>query len=68
MNLFLYFPRFSLLMWLTLVQAVNYILIAAISQTLAAIFYGIAVLRKEEGSGSNFINRENVAATAVQYV
>lgn len=43
-------------------------LIAAVSQSAAAIFYGIAVVRKEEGTGSNFINRENVAATAVQYV
>ena len=55
-------------MWLSLVQTVNSILIAAVSQTLAAIFYGIAVMRKEEGTGSNFINRENVAQTAVQYV
>ena len=34
---------FALIMWLSLVQTVNSILIAAISQTVAAILYGIAV-------------------------
>ena len=55
-------------MWMSLINGLSLVLIAGISQTAAAAFYGIAVLRKEEGSGSNFINRENVAATAVQYV
>ena len=55
-------------MWLSLVDKLNSILISAITQSFAAIFYGIAVFRGEEATQSNFINRQNVAQTAVQYV
>ncbi|KAJ3305951.1 Golgi apparatus membrane protein tvp18 [Kappamyces sp. JEL0829] len=59
---------FATLMWLSLVQTVNSILISAISQTAAAVCYGIAVYRGEEGGGSNFVNRQNIAQTAIQHV
>ena len=61
-------------MWLSLVNSLNSILIAAISQAIAAILYGnakliegIAAFRGETG-GSEFVSRQNVAQSAVAYV
>ncbi|KAJ3322897.1 hypothetical protein HDV06_002556 [Boothiomyces sp. JEL0866] len=59
---------FATLIWLSLIQSAETIIIAAISQTLAAIFYGIAVFKGESGAGSSAINSESVAAAALNRV
>jgi fumarate reductase subunit D len=59
---------FAASLWCSLLQFADTILIAAITLTAAAGFYGFAVIRGEEPTKSNVVTQDAVARTVLSRV
>lgn len=67
-TMYLRLTSFATLVWLSLLQSAEVILVAAVTLTIVAVLYTIAVVRGEDASKSSVVTQQGIARTVISRV